>query len=354
MPPSTAASESPSPTKSSPPPRRSAWSGAIEYAGMLIVLFGLVLIFSSLSDRFLHWRTLTTIANQVPDLTVIAVGMTFVLIVGGIDLSVGSILALSSVVLGVAMVDGQWPLWGAVAACLLTGTLCGMANGMISVWASIPSFIVTLGMLEIARGGAYMVANSQTKFIGSAVEQVATPLPGLQLSTTFLIAVAVVLFGQWLLSRTLFGRYCVAIGTNTEAVRMSGINDRPYRIIVFSLLGLLCGLGGWMQTARLATADPNAAVGLELSAIAAAVIGGTSLMGGRGSVINTFFGVLIIAVLQTGLAQVGASEPIKRMITGGVIILAVLLDAWRNQFYRSLPGLLNRLRSRKNSTVTDS
>jgi len=145
------------------------------------------------------------------------------------------------------------------------------------------------------------------------------------------VAVCVVLAGQFLLSRTVFGRYCIAIGTNKETVRMSGIDPRPTAIVVFALSGLLCAVGGIMQTSRLSSADPNAAVGLELSAIAAAVIGGTSLMGGRGSVINTFFGVLIIAVLQTGLAQIGTSDPVKRVITGTVIVAAVLIDRWRNQ-----------------------
>ncbi len=307
----------------------------LQYAAMVGVLLGLVLIFSLMSNNFLSMTTLTSIANSIPDLTVIAVGMTFILIIGGIDLSVGSMLAVSSALLGVLMADHGWPLSAAVPCCLLATAFCGLFNGVISVKAGIPSFIVTLGMLEIARGVAYLMTDSQTKYIGSSVEWIGTPIQGMFLSPSFIIAIIVVVTGQFILSRTLFGRYCIAIGTNAEAVRMSGIRSAPYSIAVFVISGVMCGLAGIMQTSRLSTADPNAAVGLELAAIAACVIGGTSLMGGRGSVINTFFGVLIIAVLQSGLAQIGASDPTKRVITGSVIIIAVLLDAVRQRWGRN-------------------
>ena len=304
----------------------------IQYAGMAGVLAILVAIFSMLSNNFMTARTISTIANRIPDLTVIAVGMTLVLIIGGIDLSVGSVLALGSAVLGVLMVRYEWPLWMAVPFCLLSGAVCGLMSGVISVCGKIPSFIVTLGMLEIARGSAYLITDSQTMYIGSSVEGMSMPVSNMSVSPAFLIAIATVAAGQFLLSFTVFGRYCVAIGTNAETVRMSGIRAAPYSIIVFTISGLMCGLAGWMQTARLSSADPNAAIGLELSAIAACVIGGTSLMGGRGSVISTFFGVLIIAVLETGLAQIGASDPTKRIITGAVIIVAVLLDTLRQKW----------------------
>lgn len=301
----------------------------MQYAGLLGVLFLLTSIFGAFSDNFLRTATFISIANQIPDLTLIAVGMTLVLVVGGIDLSVGSILALSSAVLGALMVDYDWPLWAAIPLCLLTGALCGLFNGTVSVLAGIPSFIVTLGMLQIARGATKVVTESRTKYIGSAVEIIGEPIGGIMVSPGFLFAVVAVVVGQFLLSRTVFGRYCVAIGTNAEAVRMAGIKAAPYSIAVFVICGCLCGLAGITHTARLSTADPNAAIGIELAAIAACVIGGTSLMGGRGNVVNSFLGVLIIAVLQTGLAQLGASDPMKQIITGSVIVIAVLLDAAR-------------------------
>jgi ribose transport system permease protein len=275
---------------------------------------------------------LVSIANQIPDLTLIAVGMTWVLIVGGIDLSVGSVLALASAVLGTLMVDHGWSLWAAIPVCLLTGAACGSFSGAISIGFGIPSFIVTLGMLEIARGATKLITNSQTKYIGAAVEPIGEPIVGMMVSPAFLMAIGIVLAGQLVLSRTVFGRYCIAIGTNAEAVRMSGIHTKPYSIAVFVISGTLCAIAGLTQTSRLSAADPNAAIGIELAAIAACVIGGTSLMGGRGNVINSFLGVLIIAVLQTGLAQLGVSDSNKQIITGTVIIVAVLLDAIRSRW----------------------
>ncbi|GMR17014.1 MAG: ABC transporter permease [Gammaproteobacteria bacterium] len=316
-----------------------------EYAGLLGALLGLVIFFGLQSDYFWSALTLTTLANQIPSLTVIAVGMTFVLIIGGIDLSVGSVMALGAAVLGVALVELQLPLWLAGLMCLATGLLCGCVNGFVVTRWSVPSFIVTLGMLEMARGGAYLVTDSQTLYIGSAVGSIGSPLPGINLSPALLLTVLVVIGAQVLLRRSIFGRYMIAVGSNEEAVRLAGIDVARIKLAVFCLAGLLAGLGGLFQVGYLQSADPNAGIGLELSAIAAVVIGGTSLSGGKGSVVNTFLGVLIIAVLQTGLAQIGASEPSKRVITGLVIITAVILDVYRNReggvgaylrrFYRS-------------------
>ncbi len=317
--------------------RASTYRTMIQYAGLIGVLLMLVAVFSMMSDHFLQSSTFVSIANQIPDLTLVAVGMTMVLVVGGIDLSVGSVLAFSSAVLGSLMVDQNWSLAASIPFCLAAGAMCGLFSGCVSVLAKIPSFIVTLGMLEIARGATKMITASQTKYIGAAVEPIGEPIAGLGVSPAFLMAIASVGLAQFLLTRTVFGRCCVAIGTNQEAVRMSGVRPAPYAIAVFVISGLMCGLAGLTYASRLSTADPNAAVGIELSAIAACVIGGTSLMGGRGNVINSFLGVLIIAVLQTGLAQVGVSDPMKQIITGTVIVVAVLLDALRSRWSASRP-----------------
>lgn len=194
----------------------------------------------------------------------------------------------------------------------------------------VPSFIVTLGMLEIARGLAHGLSNSQTQYIGGRVGCIAdASLFGI--SMPFIIAVVVVTLAQFVLTRTVAGRYMIAIGTNEEAVRLSGINPAPIKIAVFVLCGFLTGLAAVIDTSRFQSANPNAGVGFELQAIAAAVIGGTSLMGGRGSVINTFLGVLIIAVLNAGLASMGVRDELKRLITGSVIIAAVVLDTYRTR-----------------------
>jgi ribose transport system permease protein len=300
-----------------------------DYAGLAGVLAALVVLFGALTDHFLTALTATTILNQIPALTVIAAGLTLVLIAGGIDLSVGSVLALGSAILSVALVDWRLPMPIAIACCVALGLVAGLINGAVTVRWAVPSFIVTVGMLEAARGAAYLVTGSRSVFVGGSIGAVGAPLPVVGLSPAFLLAVLVVVAGELLLTRTVFGRYLVAIGTNAEAVRLSGIDPRPVVAAAFALSGALAGVAGVFHLAYLESADPNSGIGLELSAIAAVVIGGTSLMGGRGSVISSFLGVLIIAVLQAGLAQIGATEPAKRIVTGDVIVGAVILDAWR-------------------------
>ena len=296
---------------------------------ILASLILLILFFGIASDNFFSLITLTTILNQLPALTVVTVGMTFVLIVAGIDLSVGSVLGFSAAVVGAAAISWGVPL---PLACLLgvgVGVICGSVNGVLVSYFSLPSFIVTLGMLEMARGLAYVTTDSQTVYIGAEIQRISLPLPGMGVSAALIFSLLLVVAAHFLLTRTVFGRYITAIGTNEKAARMSGIDTRPYLLLVLATSGGLAGLGGVFNAAYLGSADPNAGIGLELSAIAAAVIGGTSLMGGRGSIIGAFAGVLIISVLQNGLAQIGLSEPTKRLITGAVIIIAVLIDRWR-------------------------
>jgi ribose transport system permease protein len=204
-------------------------------------------------------------------------------------------------------------------------------------------------MLEVARGLAYLATHSQTKYIGAPVEGLARPIQGYGFSPAFIVAIATIVLAQLILSRTLFGRYLVAIGTNEAAVRLAGLNPQPAKIAAFALVGLLTGLAAVFYTCRLGSSDPNAGAGLELSAIAAVVIGGTSLLGGRGSVVRSFFGVLIIATLEAGLAQVGASEPVKRVVTGSVIVLAVVLDAWRHHLGGVNVALVNRFLRRRST-----
>lgn len=312
---------------------RGAWRRYIsvaDYVGLSLVLAGLIAVFGLSTDHFFTFTTLRTIANQIPDAIIIAVGMTFVLIIAGIDLSVGSVLALSGAVLGVALTRWGWPLAAAAALCVGAGAVCGMVNGGLVVRWRLPAFIVTLGMLEAARGGAYLVTGSQTQYIGASIERVASWGVG-GLSLPFLVAIAVVLAGQAMLSGTAFGRHMFAVGANEETARLSGINIARVKLAVFTVSGALAGLAAIIHCARLTVADPNAGIGYELQAIAAVVIGGTSLMGGRGSVINTFFGVVIIAVLENGLVQIGAQDPIKRLVTGAVIVAAVIADYYRRR-----------------------
>lgn len=310
-------------------------NAAAGYLGTLAALVLLVVYFSLSTDNFFTATTFQNIANQSPAITLIAVGMTFVLLIGGIDLSVGSMLALCGAVLGMVLLKG-WPLALPLGILLsvAVGLLCGLVNGAISVRWSLPAFIVTLGMLEVARGAAYLVTESRTQYIGTPIGWVADA-GILGISLPFAIAILAVVAGQVVLSTTVFGRYVLAIGANEEAVRLAGVDPRPVKRWVYTLCGGLAGLAAIVHTARLQAADPNAGYGMELQAIAAVVIGGTSLMGGRGSVIGSFLGVLIIAVLNTGLAQSGAQEPVKRLITGLVIVAAVLADYYRRKAARA-------------------
>lgn len=318
-------------TPGNAPVRRSAsYFGLGTYLGLAGALLAMIVLFSFLSSHFLSYATFSTLANQIPDLMVLAVGMTFVLIIGGIDLSVGSVLALAASAVSVAILGWGWSPLPAALLGMAVAALAGSITGGITVAWRIPSFIVSLGVLEMARGLAYQLTDSRTAYIGDAFAWFSNPI-AFGISPAFIIALLVIVLAQLVLTRTVFGRYLIGIGTNEEAVRLAGIDPRPYKVLVFALMGLLAGLAALFQVSRLEAADPNAGAGFELQVIAAVVIGGTSLMGGRGSVISTFFGVLIISVLAAGLAQIGASEPTKRIITGAVIVIAVVLDTYRSR-----------------------
>ncbi|MCB1128448.1 MAG: ABC transporter permease, partial [Verrucomicrobiae bacterium] len=263
---------------------RSRWRGMLaEYLGLTIALIGLVVFFSLATKHFFSPTNFTTIANQIPSAILVATGVTFVLIIAEIDLSVGSVLGLCGAVLGVLVSKAGCPLWLVVPAVLLTGLACGAFNGLVSLRWRLPSFIVTLGMLEMARGGAHFITGSRTEYLGSKVASIAG-WSVLGLSFPFLLAVLLVLVAQLVLTRTVFGRQLIAIGTNEEAVRLSGIDPRPRKLAVFMLTGLLVSLAAIVDVSRFQSANPNDGIGFELQAIAAVVIGGTSLMGGRGSV----------------------------------------------------------------------
>ena len=306
-------------------PRKSIWS----YLGLLPALLAMIIFFSIKSQNFLTWGTFQMIANQIPALAVMATGMTYVLIIGGIDLSVGSVLAFSAAVMGMAMVKLGINMPLAIIMGLAIGLACGAITGVITVWG-IPSFIMSLGMLEMARSGAYFATDQRTEYIGGDIGIISEPLI-YGISPAFLAAIVIIIAGQVVLTRTVLGRKMIGIGTNEEAMRLAGIDPRPIKIGVFALMGVLAAIGGVFQTSRAEAADPGAGTGMELQVIAAVVIGGTSLMGGRGSVFATFVGVLIMAVLETGLAQIGASEQVKRFITGLIIIAAVGFDVYRTR-----------------------
>lgn len=301
-----------------------------DIVGLGTILVALVVYFSIRSPNFLTATNFTAIANQIPAALLVAVGMTLVLITAGIDLSVGSLVGLSGAVLGLSIDRIGLPLPIAILACIATGLFCGMINGLVIVRWALPPFIVTLGMLEVARGATFLLTETRTIYLGSKISKIAG-LGVANISVLFIIAIAAVVLGQLILSRCTFGRYLIAIGANEQTAYLSGINTSRIKVSVYALSGLLCAMAAVVNTARMASANPNAGTGFELEAIAAVVIGGTSLMGGRGSVVNSMLGVLFMAILSSGLSQIGTEEATKRMITGFVIVLAVILDYYRSR-----------------------
>jgi ribose/xylose/arabinose/galactoside ABC-type transport system permease subunit len=293
--------------------------------GTLIGLIMLCIILWILTPHFLTVSNLLNVTQQTAINAIIAVGMTFVIITAGIDLSVGSIMAFSGVVLASALNAGL-PIPLAIFIGLGVGLLCGLVNGLLITFGNLPPFISTLGMMSVARGAALLYTQGRpiSGFTGSfrflAVGEIlSVPVP-------VIIMIVVYLIAHTLLTRTKLGRYTYAIGGNEEAALLSGINVKFYKTIVYGLSGLLSGLAAIILTARLNSAQPIAGIMYELDAIAATVIGGTSLMGGEGRIVGTLIGALIMGVLRNGLNLLGVSSFIQQTVIGAVIIIAVLVD----------------------------
>lgn len=316
-------------------------SSAVREAGIGIALLVVCLVFSVLAERFATSANALNILVQISINTVLAVGLTFVILVGGIDLSVGSVLALATVVGARIMVESDLSLWLTVAlavlACLGAGLVAGWLSGFVSVRWQVPSFIVTLGVLNIARGGSAVLSDNSTisGLPREFVEFGNTILFGV-VPVTFLIALVTVVIAWFVLRHTVFGRLVYAVGSNEEAVRLSGHNTRRIIIACFAISGVTAGLAGLVFLLRLNVGSPTAGVGYELTAIAAVILGGTSLTGGRGSVIGTFLGACLLQVLTTGLQLMGVGDNYRLIVIGIVIMGAVVLDTYRERLLRVL------------------
>ncbi|TLU73218.1 ABC transporter permease subunit [Lichenicoccus roseus] len=309
----------------------------LQAAGMLPVLILLAIGFHLFGGhRFLTGQNLSIVAQQASINCVLAAGMTFVILTGGIDLSVGSILAASA--MG-ALIASLWSIGGgfAVPVCLLIGLVIGGLNGGLIAYGKLPPFIVTLGSLTAVRGLARLMGADNTIFnpnlsyawIGN---DGLTIFPGVAIPWLAIIAVAVILVSWYVLKRTVLGVRIYAVGGNPAAARLSGINVPLILMFVYSLSGLLAGLGGVMSSARLYAANGlQLGQSYELDAIAAVILGGTSFVGGIGSIWGTLIGALIIAVLSNGLILLGVSDIWQFIVKGLVIIGAVALDRFRQQ-----------------------
>jgi ribose transport system permease protein len=301
------------------------------FLGLLLV----VLTFAVLSDapeRYLSPFNLRIVLSQTVIVALGAIGMTIIIVSGGIDLSVGASIALTSVVAALSL-RAEWPPALAIAAAILVGGLVGLVNASFITGLRVVPFIATLGMLGIARGAAKWIANEQT--VNAPVTWVndllvTFPRPAwLVLAPGVWITLALAVLAAVVLRNTVFGRHVFALGSNPAAARACGIPIDRLKLAIYGSAGLLFGLAGVMQMSRLRQGDPTVAIGTELDVIAAVVIGGASLEGGEGSILGAMIGALIMAFLRNGCQQMGWPNYVQEIIIGAMIVLAVALDRWR-------------------------
>lgn len=294
----------------------------------LIGFIILMAIMSFGSDQFLTASNLTNVLRQVSIVGILAVGMTFVILIGGIDLSVGSVMALTGTMMAGMMINFSLPPILAILIGIGIGVLIGYITGSLVAYARIPAIIVTLAMMEIARGagllytGGYPLSGLPGNFsvIGRGYVFGIIPVPVLIMAVVFLIAYII-------LNHLPFGRYIYAIGGNEEAVRLSGVKVKKYKIMVYVISGITASISGMILVSRLMSGQPNAGEGYELSAIAAVVLGGTSIAGGRGHIGGTLLGALLMGVLSNGLNLMGVSSYVQMVLTGIIIIGAIYFSS---------------------------
>jgi ribose/xylose/arabinose/galactoside ABC-type transport system permease subunit len=300
-------------------------SGSGRRLGTVAGLAGLCALLWALTPHFLTVSNLLNVMEQTSINAIVAVGMTFVIISGGIDLSVGSLVAVAGVVLAAAL-KADWGAPAAVAIALAVGAACGMVNGLVIALGRLPPFIMTLGMMSVARGAALMFTDGRPiSGFDAGFRAIATSRI-LGVPSPVLITLAIYLVAHFVLSRTRFGRYVYGIGGNEEATRLSGVTVSFHKTMIYVVSGVMSAIAAVLLTARLNTAQPIAGIMYELDAIAATVIGGTSLTGGEGSLGGTLIGALTMGVLRNGLNLLGVSSFLQQLVIGLVIIAAVLVD----------------------------
>jgi len=305
--------------------------------GIFFVLFGMIIILSILTpiirgeQFFLTPRNLIQVALQASINAIIAVGMTFVIISAGIDLSVGSIVALGGVVAAMVMRDtALGPLGGFVAAVSI-GTACGVFNGFLITRVKLPPFIATLGTMGIFRGIALVISEGRSIYgFDRTFNEIFNARIG-DIPVAVIIAAVIAVVALLILRYTRFGKYTIAIGGNEETARLAGINVERHKLRIYALAGFLTGIAAALLLARLNSGDPTFGRLFELDAIAAAVMGGTSLSGGEGSIMGTMVGALIISLVRNALNIFNVPSYWQEVVIGSVIVLAVMLDMWRKR-----------------------
>jgi ribose transport system permease protein len=301
--------------------------------GAVIVLF---IFFSLVAPNFFTVRSILSLALQTSAITLMGIGVTFAIITGGVDLSIGSVVALSGTIAVMVAIAGV-PIWLSMLIGLLVGVVCGLLNGWMITKLRLSPFIATLGVSMVSRGVALTITNAQAwpgpegfGFLGNGTVLGTGPkFPGISYPVLIMIAVALI-FG-FILSKTRIGRYTYAVGSNEEAARLAGIKVGQVKVINYVICSTLAALVGIILASRMATSQPNSAIGYEMNAIAAAVIGGASLMGGVGTVGGTVLGSFIIGILTQGLTMSGANYFMEQIVIGLVLVGAVTFDQFRNR-----------------------
>ena len=299
--------------------------------GILIALAALCLDLAIASPVFFTASNFLNVFQQIALNFVVAVGMTFVIISGGIDLSVGSNIALSGLLMGILMKNFGVPVIITIIVCILFSGLIGLINGMLISFLNLPPFIATLGMMSIVRGAAYTVTNGQPIYtFPKGFTAISSRVGGIPLYST-LILIAVFLLGWYILRYTRIGRFTYAVGGNENCAKLSGINLKKVKCFVYMFSGLCCGVAALLLSSRLDSAVPTNADGQEMDAIAAVVIGGTSMSGGEGSMFGTLIGILIIGIIANGLNLLGVAQGPQKMVKGLIIVNAVIIDVIRRK-----------------------
>lgn len=286
----------------------------------------IVLFFSIMTDSFLSTSNLLNVARQVAMLGISAVGMTCVILTSGIDLSVGAVMAITNIVGSMLMVNAGIPIFPAVLLTLLLAGLIGLVNGLLVAYVGVPALITTLAMMTILRGLSFVLCGGipiwglppAFKKLGQGYLG-AIPIP-------VIIMIIIFILGWFFLNRTKTGRYIYGLGGNKEAVRLSGVNTAKIQTLVFVVSGLLTGLAGVIMLSRINTGQPKIGTGYEMDVITAVVLGGVSIMGGEGSLIGVFIGVLIAGVLSNGMILMDVSEYYQQITKGIVLLIAVIFD----------------------------
>ena len=300
-------------------------------------LLALMVFFSVASPNFLQADNMVSILQSTAVNGVLAIACTYVIITGGIDLSVGTLMTFCAVMAGVFLTYWGLPIYAGIFAAIFFGALCGFTSGVLIAKLKIPPFIATLGMMMLLKGLSLVISGTKPIYFNDTPEfsnisqesLIGYFIPSAPIPNAVLILFLVAIAAGIVLNKTLLGRYTFALGSNEEAVRLSGVNVAFWKIVVYSLSGAICGIAGLLIASRLNSAQPALGQGYELDAIAAVVIGGTSLSGGTGTIMGTIIGAFIMSVLINGLRIMSVAQEWQTVVTGVIIILAIYTDILR-------------------------